>query len=120
MTQTLTYKGGCHCGAVRYTIELPEIDKLFECNCSICSATGWKLVFAPKTTFRLLSGKDHLSDYQFGKKAIHHRFCRVCGVRSFAEGPGHDGADWVTINTRCLSDFDGSELPITAYDGASL
>lgn len=118
--ETTTYKGGCHCGAVSYSVTLPPVEKVFECNCSICSTTGWRLVFTPKSNFELHQGADALSDYQFNKKNIHHRFCKTCGIRSFADGPGHDGTEWVSINTRCLKGFDGADLPVEKFDGASL
>ena len=28
-------------------------------------------------------GQEALSDYQFGRKNIHHLFCKHCGVKSF-------------------------------------
>mgnify|MGYP006170693691 CR=1 FL=1 len=36
--------------------------------------------------FTLLKGDDALTDYQFNKHIIHHNFCSVCGVGSFAHG----------------------------------
>src|SRR5262249_43928156 len=76
MSENKTYEGSCHCGAVRYEVTMAPPEKAFACNCSICSRAGWLLAFVPEETFRLVSGESALEDYQFGKKHIHHYFCR--------------------------------------------
>jgi hypothetical protein len=119
MAQAKTHEGGCHCGNVRYQVTIP-LAEVMECNCSICSKTAWLLAFAPADQFRLVSGADRLTDYQFGKKQLHHYFCPVCGVRSFARGKGPDGKEMVAINVRCLDGVDVASLPVKQFDGASL
>lgn len=116
---TKTYTGGCHCGAVRYQAEL-ALGKVAACNCSICSKMGWRLAFVDESAFRLLSGQDALSDYQFAKHHIHHLFCRTCGVRSFTWGEGADGKKMYSINVRCLDGVDADALEVERYDGARL
>ncbi len=114
-----TYSGGCHCGDVRYTVSL-DLKEAVSCNCSICSKAGWLLAFTSEDAFELETDKDALSDYQFGKKHIHHYFCKRCGVRSFGNGTMDNGDTLVSINLRCLQDLDVGALPTTEYDGASL
>ena len=118
MTDTTTYRGSCHCGAVKYRVAM-KLDGAVTCNCSICQRTGTALAFAPASSFELLSGEGNLSDYQFGKKKIHHLFCRTCGVRSFARGAMPDGSPIVAVNVRCLEDLDFEGVPKKAYDGRS-
>ncbi len=113
-----TYEGGCHCGAVRYRVRASFEDAVV-CNCSICSRTGTLLAFAPAAQFELLAGAEALTDYQFGKKRIHHLFCRRCGVRSFARGTGRDGGPMVAVNVRCLDGVDLAQVPTRQYDGRS-
>jgi hypothetical protein len=112
-----TYTGGCHCGAVRYEVDLEELTSGVTCNCSICNKAGWILTFAPASQFRLLSGEDTLTDYQFNKKVIHHLFCKTCGIKSFGRGVGADGSPTVAINVRCLDTVDLKSLAIHEYDG---
>ncbi|MSP94276.1 MAG: GFA family protein [Alphaproteobacteria bacterium] len=81
----MKHSGGCHCGNVRFDVEM-TIDTLMACNCSICSKRGYLLAFTPEKNFTLLSGADSLTDYQFGKKNIHHVFCKTCGVSAFRTG----------------------------------
>ncbi len=114
------YEGGCHCGKVRYAVEL-SLDNLITCNCSICGKTGAILTFVPTTQFESLAGDESLVDYQFGKKSIHHTFCPTCGVRPYSRGTGHDGNAVVAVNVRCLDGVNVHELEIkTRYDGRSL
>jgi hypothetical protein len=80
----MKYTGGCHCKTVRYEVET-DLDKILECNCSHCEGKGLLLNFVDKEKFKLLSGKDALTDYRFNKKTIRHLFCKHCGVESFAE-----------------------------------
>ncbi|OGZ45249.1 MAG: aldehyde-activating protein [Candidatus Ryanbacteria bacterium RIFCSPHIGHO2_02_FULL_48_12] len=113
-----TYMGGCHCGAVRYKVET-DLVKVISCNCSHCAKKGMLLAFVPSEQFRLLSGEDNLTDYQFNKKIIHHLFCSTCGVQSFSRGAGKDGKEMVGINVRCLDDVDVESLMLTPFDGKS-
>jgi hypothetical protein len=119
MSEAKTYKGSCHCGAVRYEVTADLSKPVIACNCSICGRSGTLLTFVPADAFKLQSGDDSLTDYQFGRKVIHHLFCKVCGVRSFARGKGPNGPT-VAINTRCLEGLDApKDLQIQHFDGRS-
>jgi hypothetical protein len=120
MSESKTYDGSCHCGAVRYEVTMAPPEKAFACNCSLCSRAGWLLAFMPATAFRLVAGEDALADYQFGKRHIHHLFCRTCGVRTFSRGEDKAGNATVAVNLRCLAGFDATVLPVQTFDGASL
>lgn len=112
------HTGGCHCGAVRYSVEIDLTKPVIACNCSICQSTGTLLSFVPAESFKLETGEDSLTDYQFNKKVIHHLFCKVCGVRSFARGKGPKGPT-VAVNTRCLDGVNLEALQVTHFDGRS-
>ncbi|MGQ0742484.1 MAG: GFA family protein [Alphaproteobacteria bacterium] len=114
-----SYSGGCHCKAVRYEVAA-DLGRVISCNCSFCSARGSLLTFVPASQFKLLSGEDALTDYQFNKKHIHHLFCRMCGIESFARGTDKNGADSYAVNVRCLDDVDISALRPVPFDGRSL
>jgi hypothetical protein len=47
------HRGGCHCDEVAFEVEAPPEFTVQECNCSICSMTGFL-----------------------------HLFCRRCGIKS--------------------------------------
>jgi hypothetical protein len=119
MANEQTYKGGCHCGKVSYEVKT-DLGTVISCNCSICSKKGYLLSFVPPEQFRLLSGEEALTDYQFNKHAIHHLFCSACGIQSFARGKKRDGSPMVAINVRALEGVDIGGLKVTSVDGRSL
>lgn len=114
-----TYKGSCHCGAVRFEADLDLSKGTVKCNCSICAKLRAWLVAVSPNDVRLLAGESALADYQFGARRIHHRFCRTCGVRPFGQADlGDDG--FCAVNLAALNDVDPAELanaPVTYVDG---
>lgn len=95
------------------------MSQAISCNCSICQKRGYVLTFVPADHFKLQSGEDMLSDYQFNKKNVHHLFCKECGVGSFARGKMPDGKEMCAVNVRCLDDMDITTLKISPIDGKS-
>jgi hypothetical protein len=112
------HHGGCHCGAVRYEVDV-DLDSTITCNCSRCQKLGSVLAFASRTQFTLESGADNLTEYLFNKKVIRHLFCKTCGIESFAYGVGPDGTEVAAVNVNCLDGVDPTGLDSQHYDGRS-
>ena len=114
-----TYRGSCHCGAVRFEADADLAQGTFRCNCSICFKSRAWLAPVPAASFRLLGGEESLRDYQFGGKKIHHPFCSACGVRPFSRGQDPKGNKFYAVRVSCLDDVDAKELvdaPIRYFD----
>lgn len=110
----MQYQGGCHCGAVRFLIEAPEHIECADCNCSICSKSGYLHLILPKSKFQLLSGEDNLTTYTFNTGVAKHSFCKTCGVKPFYIP--RSNPDGVDVNVRCL-DTRPPQLTIEPFDG---
>lgn len=107
--------GGCHCGAVRFEADVPEAVESLDCNCSICSATGFRHLIVPHDDFHLLSGEQALTSYRFGTGAANHLFCSICGIKSFYQPRSHPEA-W-SVNLNALDDASGLSITVRAFDG---
>jgi len=107
--------GGCHCGEVRFEADVPDRVELLDCNCSICSMTGFRHLIVPHGDFRLLAGADALSSYRFGTRTAEHLFCRHCGVKSFYQPRSHPGA-W-SVNFNAVESAEGLTVSVSVFDG---
>jgi hypothetical protein len=109
--------GGCHCGAVRYEVRAPARITVQDCNCSICAKTGYLHLIVEKSRFRLLQGEESLTTYRFNTGAAAHRFCKVCGIKSFYVPRSHPHG--YSVNARCLDAGTVEQTTIRAFDGAN-
>ena len=114
---TMSWKpGGCHCGTVRYEVLAPDAVETTECTCSICRMTGYLHLIVPKQRFRLLRGEDRLTTYRFNTGTARHRFCSVCGIKSFYVPRSHP--DGYSVNVRCLDQGAIRVTKTITFDGA--
>jgi len=111
----MIYTGSCHCRAVTFEVEAPETIIAQDCNCSICSKAGFLHLIVPKTKFRLLSGDDNLTRYTFNTGVAKHRFCWVCGIKSFYVP--RSNPDGISVNVRCLDSSTIESVRVTTFDG---
>lgn len=96
-------EGGCHCGKVRFRVELDLSAPVHDCNCSICAKKGFLHIIVKKDKFALLAGADALSTYTFNTGIAKHTFCKTCGMHPFYTPRSHP--DGVDVNARCLDDY---------------
>ena len=113
-----TYKGSCHCGAVRFEVDLDLAKGGGRCNCSICNKVSQLGAIVKPDAFRLLSGEDALGVYEWGAKISGRRFCKTCGVHCFGQGFLKElGGAYVSVNLNAVDDIEPSKLPVHYWDG---
>jgi len=131
-------KGSCHCGAIYFTVSLPDIyyddDKseleVFRCNCSICTKSGYLHLHVELRDVKFLGDSRPFEDissmckkmcekytmYAFGTGTARHTFCRVCGVKAFYVPRSNPRG--LSVNLNCIDDRE--KLPrvkITEFGG---
>ena len=111
-----TYEGGCHCGAVRFSVSITDLNAV-DCNCSICRKKGFLHCIVPPQQFILRQGEEQLSTYTFNTHQARHTFCRICGIHSFYFPRSHPGM--IDVNVRCLEANNLSDFTITSFDGVN-
>jgi hypothetical protein len=109
-----TMEGGCHCGRVRFRVTA-DLDRVIDCNCSICTKKGFLHLIVPPAQFQLVSGKDELNTYEFNSKTAQHTFCKHCGIHPFYV-PRSD-PDKIDVNVRCLDNIDLAAIVAKPFDG---
>ncbi|MDB5978863.1 MAG: Gfa-like protein [Nevskia sp.] len=121
-----TYSGSCHCGAVRFEADIDLAQGTNKCNCSLCAKSRAWFAFVPGNRFRLLAGKEALTEYRWtppGKSEsfLHYLFCKICGVRVYAWGEHASmGGVFCAVPVTALDGVDADELataPVKYVDG---
>ena len=111
----IKHTGGCHCGRVKFEVTAPAEMQVTECNCSICSKSGYLHLVVPKTRFKLVQGSEFLTTYTFNTGVARHLFCSICGIKSFYVP--RSNPDGFSVNVRCLDEGSFGEVRITDFDG---
>jgi hypothetical protein len=112
--ETCELTGGCHCGAVRFSLRAPTNTTLLACNCSICEKLAYLHLIVNQDDFVITKGEAELTEYQFGSKAALHLFCKHCGIKSFYQPRSHPNG--VSVNARCVDQWP-LDFAATAFDG---
>lgn len=118
MSEMVTRKGTCHCGAVQFEVEFPSEELVgSRCNCSICAFKGAVMVYVPVEAVTVTLGRDDLACYQFNTKVAKHHFCKHCGIHCFHQA--RSDPEKYAINAATLEGVrpyeDFAEVPV--FDG---
>ena len=113
----MKHKGTCHCKAIEFEIE-SGLDKIIQCNCSICIRKNAKMIMIPKENFNLLKGEDNLSLYQFNSDIAKHYFCKICGI--YTHHNRKSDPNGMGVNLGCLDDLDPMDYKAGQFDGRKI
>ncbi|VAV96183.1 hypothetical protein MNBD_ALPHA04-667, partial [hydrothermal vent metagenome] len=110
-------QGGCHCGAIK--IAVPELPRdILQCNCSLCTKTGWIGGYWRLELVTIRSSKEALTPYVQGDKTITAWHCRTCGCVTHWT-PITAPPDRMGVNMRMFDWNDWNHIPVIEVDGAS-
>jgi len=115
-----TYTGNCHCGAFKYTLNIPELKSAMTCNCSVCTKKGYMWIFPHAEGAFKVVREGELKTYEFGKKGTVHKFCTTCGTAVFAIIKSMSEGKNIGLNARTVQGVELWSLETSGYDGASL
>jgi hypothetical protein len=116
VNHSITYEGGCHCGAVRFQV-IVQHHEAIDCNCSICRKKGYLHLIIPLEQFTLLKGVEALTTYTFNTRIAKHLFCHICGIHSFYYPRSHPHA--IDVNVRCLDGDVLARFKIQSFNGVN-
>jgi hypothetical protein len=120
------YQGSCHCGAVRYEVDLDLAQGTNRCNCSLCTKARAWFTFVKADQFRLIAGDAALTEYRWTPPGrpepfLHFHFCKTCGIRTHAWGDAEFmGGKFYALVVATLDDVDRDDLvaaPLRYIDG---
>jgi len=113
--EAISCTGGCHCGRVKFTVDIPKQVKVRKCNCSICHMSGFIHLTVARNDLVLLKGEEDLVEYRFNTGMARHLFCGHCGVKSFYVPRSHP--EGYSVNLNCLRIDPEIEIQMGNFDG---
>ena len=113
----MKYTGSCHCGSIKFEID-SDLEKIVQCNCSMCIKRNAKMIMIPKENFKLLEGSENLSLYQFNTEIAKHFFCKKCGI--YTHHNRKSDPNGMGINLGCILGVDPIEFDVIQFDGKKL
>ena len=114
-----THQGGCHCGALRFEVELDLSAGTAKCNCTYCAKSRFWLARVEPGDIRV-SGE--ATEYRGRNPVAHHFFCPRCGIHVYdrVDMPNMLGRPYINVGVACLDNVDVDELiasPVRYADG---
>ena len=109
--------GTCHCGRVRITLPRKP-DEVTQCNCSLCTKTGFRGVYLSSGELRIEGETDSYVRADSNPAYIDQQSCRLCGLLTHWTPLSDPPHERMGVNARL---FDGAldDLPVKAVDGRS-
>jgi hypothetical protein len=101
---------------VRFEVEADASIAAIQCNCTICRMSGFLHLIVPAARFRLLQGAEFLAEYTFNTGVAKHRFCCVCGIKSFYVP--RSNPDGIDVNVQCLDAETIASIQVSPFDDA--
>ena len=113
----MKHKGACHCKNIEFEVET-NLEKIVQCNCSICIRRNAKMIMIPKENFTLTKGESDLVLYQFNSNIAKHYFCMKCGI--YTHHNRKSDPNGMGVNLGCIEELDATDYEPIAFDGRKI
>jgi hypothetical protein len=118
MSESKKYAGGCHCGAVRFEVDVDLSKGVGRCNCTICTKIAGTTTIVKPEAFKLVKGESETSFYEWGGRTGKRYFCKQCGVSCFLRGHLEQlGGDYVSVFVNAFDDIELIGMSVMYWDG---
>lgn len=110
------YQGGCHCGALRYEVDLDLEKGTMRCNCSLCRKVRSWFAFTPLNKFDMTKGGEadeiryRWTPPNRAEPNLTYHHCSTCGVRTHADGMDPKGQRIAAVAVATLEGADPKVL----------
>ena len=116
------YQGGCHCGNIRYQLNMPFPRKQLParaCECDFCTRIGGCYTASPEGALSAeIEDAKLIQPYRFGTSTADFIICGRCGNVPFVTSE-IVGQTYAVVNLKTLDGFDPAISPSqpTNFDG---
>ncbi|MEL6266182.1 MAG: GFA family protein [Pseudomonadota bacterium] len=104
----------CHCGGVRLTFPVLDLDSARRCDCSLCRRKAAIMVSVPRDDLSVEG--ETIGLYQFGTMTAEHYFCTRCGI--YTHHRRRSNPDEYGVNLGCVEGAD-VKTPVPWVDGVN-
>lgn len=77
------FHGSCHCGKIKFQVNIDLAQGSGKCNCTFCFKNSFWSVKVPTEDFRWIEGKDFQTKYSNNPQIGDYIFCKHCGTMPF-------------------------------------
>lgn len=114
------HTGSCHCGALKFQVDVDLSQGAIRCNCTICTKLALLVAHTKPENLKLITpaSEADLGLYQFARKYSKYFFCKKCGAHCYSRYniPEINSGDMVRVNVNCLDDVDPMTLKVGYLD----
>lgn len=113
----MAFRVSCHCGHIQLEVDEAEIGIVYECNCSICTRSGFLHWYVEPEKVRYLNQGHGVSTYVWRTLSGGQHFCPNCGTAVYRSSTQYPPP--LSINARCIEGVNVATLTIQQLDGRS-
>ena len=110
--------GSCHCGRVTITLLRPP-GEITQCNCSLCSKTGFLGIYYSSGELRIEGETDSYVRADSSPACISQQRCGHCGILTHWVPLSDPPYERMGVNARLFELGSFEEIPVKQVDGRS-